>query len=144
MKFKKKLTFSNIARVSTSWPCMGLPEIINRRDSLTGVSQGGIYLDCDGILVTSFRLTFSTHVCSAAGSLADMMTVCRQTLTEAQIAVVMRMALLGLQYLHGRQILHRWKAEDHFEHLLLQGYQGGESVDDRIRPLQTCRFWCVC
>lgn len=43
----------------------------------------------------------------AAGSLADMMTVCRQTLTEAQIAVVMRMALLGLQYLHGRQILHR-------------------------------------
>lgn len=43
----------------------------------------------------------------AAGSLNDMMTVCHTTLTESQIAVVMKMSLHGLDYLHGRNIIHR-------------------------------------
>lgn len=43
----------------------------------------------------------------AAGSLRDMMNICHQTLTEAQIASVMKMSLLGLHYLHERRTIHR-------------------------------------
>lgn len=59
-----------------------------------------------GVYHKEASIWISMEYC-AAGSLADMMTVCRQTLTEQQIAVVMRMALFGLKYLHSRQILHR-------------------------------------
>mmetsp|Transcript_14931 Transcript_14931/g.29311 ORF Transcript_14931/g.29311 Transcript_14931/m.29311 type:complete len:365 (-) Transcript_14931:140-1234(-) len=43
----------------------------------------------------------------AAGSLSDMMTVCRRKLSEIQIACVMKMSLEGLMYLHRCQIIHR-------------------------------------
>jgi len=35
------------------------------------------------------------------------MTICEQTLTEEQIQVVVKQALLGLQYLHGQKKIHR-------------------------------------
>lgn len=43
----------------------------------------------------------------AAGSLADMMQICHKTLTEKQIAAALRMSLLGLEYLHSQNIIHR-------------------------------------
>lgn len=35
------------------------------------------------------------------------MAICDRTLTEEQIAVVMKMALLGLEYLHAKKKIHR-------------------------------------
>jgi len=47
-----------------------------------------------------------------AGSLSDIMQICQRTFSEAQIACIMRHALLGLDYLHQQrriQSLHqRW------------------------------------
>jgi serine/threonine kinase 3 len=42
-----------------------------------------------------------------AGSLCDLMTICDKTLTEQQIAIVMKMALQGLDYLHKIKKIHR-------------------------------------
>jgi serine/threonine protein kinase len=42
-----------------------------------------------------------------AGSLCDLMAICERMLTEDQIAVVMRMSLFGLQYLHSKKTIHR-------------------------------------
>eukprot|EP00457_Paulinella_chromatophora_P005908 gb/GEZN01005926.1/.p1 GENE.gb/GEZN01005926.1/~~gb/GEZN01005926.1/.p1 ORF type:complete len:467 (+),score=87.63 gb/GEZN01005926.1/:210-1610(+) len=42
-----------------------------------------------------------------AGSVCDLMAICEKTLTEAQIAVVMRYSLEGLQYLHKNKKIHR-------------------------------------
>lgn len=36
-----------------------------------------------------------------------MMQICQHTLTEQQVAVVMRMALQGLKYLHEQKKIHR-------------------------------------
>ncbi len=43
----------------------------------------------------------------AAGSLCDLMSICDTTLSEVQIASVLRQSLLGLEYLHQRKIIHR-------------------------------------
>ena len=37
------------------------------------------------------------------GSLCDLMAICDKTLTEEQIAVVMRQCLYGLKYLHANK-----------------------------------------
>jgi serine/threonine protein kinase len=42
-----------------------------------------------------------------AGSLCDLMAICERTLTEEQIAATMKMALNGLEYLHGQRKIHR-------------------------------------
>jgi serine/threonine protein kinase len=42
-----------------------------------------------------------------AGSVSDLMTICDRTLSEQQIAIILRMALLGLQYLHENKKIHR-------------------------------------
>ena len=42
-----------------------------------------------------------------AGSLCDLMAVCERTLTEEQIAVIMRASLHGLHYLHSAKKIHR-------------------------------------
>lgn len=42
-----------------------------------------------------------------AGSVCDLMEICDLTLTEEQICVVMRETLLGLDYLHSNQKVHR-------------------------------------
>lgn len=42
-----------------------------------------------------------------AGSLQDLMAICEKTLSEEQIAIVMKMSLLGLDYLHGKKKIHR-------------------------------------
>lgn len=42
-----------------------------------------------------------------AGSICDLMAICEKTLTEEQIAIVLRMALHGLAYLHNAKKIHR-------------------------------------
>jgi len=42
-----------------------------------------------------------------AGSLCDLMAICERTLTEEQIAIVMKQALYGLEYLHSKRKIHR-------------------------------------
>lgn len=42
-----------------------------------------------------------------AGSICDIMAICDLVLDEAQIAVVLKKALLGLQYLHSQNKIHR-------------------------------------
>jgi len=40
-------------------------------------------------------------------SVSDLLTLCQVTLTEEQIAVVVRMSLYGLEYLHSGKTIHR-------------------------------------
>lgn len=57
-----------------------------------------------------FRLKNTVYIAMeycAVGSLSDMMLVCRCTLSEKQIAAVMKMTLQGLSFLHSRKIIHR-------------------------------------
>ena len=49
---------------------------------------------------------FDLRYC-AAGSIMDLMGICRITLTESEIAVCMNQALQGLAYLHSNKIVHR-------------------------------------
>jgi len=42
-----------------------------------------------------------------AGSVADMMGICKLTLNEDQIACIMRQVLKGLKYLHSKNKIHR-------------------------------------
>lgn len=35
------------------------------------------------------------------------MAICERTLTEEQIAIVMKMSLYGLEYLHAKKKIHR-------------------------------------
>jgi len=50
-----------------------------------------------------------------AGSIYNLMKICDRTLTESQIAVVLKMTLMGLVYLHKMHKIHRdVKAENIF------------------------------
>jgi serine/threonine protein kinase len=42
-----------------------------------------------------------------AGSVCDLMAICERTLNEAQISAIMKMSLLGLEYLHNKKKIHR-------------------------------------
>lgn len=43
----------------------------------------------------------------AAGSVSDVMKLCRNTLTDDQIAYVMKDSLKGLLYIHSKKKIHR-------------------------------------
>lgn len=66
------------------------------------VSYKGTYKKDDNIWI-------AMEYCGA-GSVCDLMAICEKTLDEAQIAVIIRMSLEGLKYLHSRNpkpIIHR-------------------------------------
>jgi serine/threonine protein kinase len=70
--------------------------------------------DCDSNFIVAYKGTFRKNNnvwivmewCDS-GSLSDMIEECRTTLTEEQIASVMRMALMGLDFLHCHKKIHR-------------------------------------
>lgn len=69
---------------------------------------------CHSPYVVSYRGSFAKDgdlwVCMdycAAGSVADLMTICELTLLEDEIADVAAATLLGLEYLHSIRLIHR-------------------------------------
>jgi len=69
-----------------------------------------------GVLLLTFA--FHSSLCSSpslsplsqfcgAGSLCDLMAICERTLTEEQIAIVLKQSLYGLEYLHAKRKIHR-------------------------------------
>lgn len=73
-----------------------------------------ILKECDSPWIVSYRGSYEKdgkmwiimEYCGA-GSLCDLMAICEKTLTEEEIAVVMREALKGLEYLHQSKKIHR-------------------------------------
>lgn len=73
-----------------------------------------ILKECDSDFIVRYRGSFFKdnrlwivmEYCGA-GSLCDLMAICERTLSEEQIAAVMKQALLALQYLHSQKKLHR-------------------------------------
>jgi len=73
-----------------------------------------ILKECHSDFVVAYKGTFMKdkniwivmEYCGS-GSLCDLMAICERTLTEPQIAAVMKMSLLGLQYLHENRKIHR-------------------------------------
>jgi serine/threonine protein kinase len=73
-----------------------------------------ILRECKNQYIVSYKGTFECgedlwivmEYCGA-GSLADLMAICGTLLDEAQIAAIMRMALVGLDYLHKSNKIHR-------------------------------------
>jgi len=69
---------------------------------------------CHSPFIVSYKGTYRkegnlwivTEYC-AGGSLGDLMEICDMVLDEEQIACVMKMALQGLDYLHGLGVIHR-------------------------------------
>jgi serine/threonine protein kinase len=59
-----------------------------------------------GVFIKGKTIWIAMEFCGA-GSLADIMAVCQTTLSEAQVAAVMKMSLYGLEYLHAQNIIHR-------------------------------------
>jgi len=43
----------------------------------------------------------------AAGSMSEIMRMCKKTFTEEQIAYIMKDTLKGLSYLHSKKKIHR-------------------------------------
>ncbi|KAI8849425.1 kinase-like domain-containing protein [Chytridium lagenaria] len=80
----------------------------------------------------------------AAGSVSDIMSLCRTTLNEAQIAVVCQYTLEGLSYLHSKRKIHRISKQgtrQHNAHLSFNFYKeiysstlkGGKLADFGLR-----------
>lgn len=70
--------------------------------------------DCDSQYILQYKGSFlvGDHVWIVleychAGSVTDLMEATGCTLTEVQIAVILRASLLGLAYLHSKRIIHR-------------------------------------
>jgi len=70
--------------------------------------------DCHSEFIVGYKGSFEkdNHIWivmeyCGAGSLCDLMAISEKTLKEEQIASVMKMALMGLQYLHSCKKIHR-------------------------------------
>lgn len=73
-----------------------------------------ILSQCDSKYIVAYKGSFEKdgHIWivmeyCGAGSICDIMAICDITLNEAQIAVILKKALLGLQYLHTQNKIHR-------------------------------------
>eukprot|EP00466_Bigelowiella_natans_P007261 jgi/Bigna1/40342/e_gw1.42.87.1 len=72
---------------------------------LSGVS-GPRTVKYFGSFIQSSKFFIAMEYCSA-GSIMDLMNVCKMTLTESEISVVMKHALEGIAFLHNRKVIHR-------------------------------------
>jgi serine/threonine protein kinase len=88
---------------------------VESEDELRSLRDECLFMEhCDSPYVVSLRgqwyyekqLYIAMEYCEA-GSLSDVMEICEITFDESQIAVIMRETLLGLDYLHKNQKLHR-------------------------------------
>lgn len=73
-----------------------------------------ILKDCTSPYIVGYKGAFekNSHVWiameyCAGGSVCDLMAVCERTLSEAQIAAIVKQSLLGLAYLHQKKLIHR-------------------------------------
>jgi serine/threonine kinase 3 len=57
-------------------------------------------------LPDSDTLWISMEYCSV-GSVSDLMTICKVTLSEAEMGIILRDSLMGLKYLHEKRKIHR-------------------------------------
>lgn len=87
---------------------------VENEDTTDLVKEINILKQCDSPFVVAYKGTFQKdgHVWivmeyCGAGSICDLMAICERTLTEPQIAVVMKMSLEGLKYLHAQHKIHR-------------------------------------
>lgn len=69
---------------------------------------------CDNNNIVSYKGSYEKdgHIWIAmeycgAGSVCDLMAICERTLLEDQIAVICKMSLKGLDYLHKQKMIHR-------------------------------------
>lgn len=73
-----------------------------------------ILIDCKSPYIVAYKGTFAAtkqtwivmEYCDA-GSVCDLMSICTLTLSEAQVANVLKQSLLGLEYLHSQKKIHR-------------------------------------
>ncbi|KAJ3105217.1 Serine/threonine-protein kinase 4 [Phlyctochytrium planicorne] len=78
------------------------------------IKEISIMNNCESVFVVAFYGSYlkDTHLWivmeyCAAGSVSDIMNLCRTTLNEAQVAVVCQYVLQGLAYLHSKRKIHR-------------------------------------
>lgn len=81
-------------------------EIIQREIDILKDCMSEFIVALRGVYSKDTKIWIAMEYC-AAGSLSDMMTICKRTLTERQISCVLKMSLQGLGYLHSRKVIHR-------------------------------------
>lgn len=87
---------------------------IENEDTTELQREINILKDCHSEFIVAYKGTFEKdgHIWivmeyCAGGSICDLMAICERTLQEDQIAVVVKQALMGLEYLHSQHKIHR-------------------------------------
>lgn len=89
-------------------------EIEGDEDTSELEGEINILKNCKSPFIVSYKGSFQKdgniwivmEYCGA-GSICDLMSICEKTLNEDQIAVIMKMSLQGLEYLHNQKKIHR-------------------------------------
>ena len=104
-------------------PCLGYSPLVTHHLQLQGEAAAdsselrkeiNILKSCQSPYIVAYKgsyfkdgkLWIAMEYCGA-GSLSDLMAICDMTLSEAQIAAIMKQSLRGLEYLHAHKKIHR-------------------------------------
>jgi serine/threonine protein kinase len=87
---------------------------VENEDTTELQKEINILKDCHSEFIVAYKGTFEKdgHIWivmeyCGGGSICDLMAICERTLQEEQIAVVIKQALQGLDYLHSQHKIHR-------------------------------------